>query len=82
MNTYLAIFDGEAPLDEITKEFGEANTYAFADNAVAVKAGFPKTADIRQRMCPNDDHVMIVFRLNGTYSGHYYGDFWTWMDPD
>ncbi len=81
MNTFIVIFDEAAPLDEIAKKFGDQNTYAFSDNTVAIKAPSPHTADIRTKMDAEDDLIMLVLKLNGTYSGHYYKRFWNWMSP-
>ncbi len=30
----------------------------------------------------DDEKVGIVFKLNGSYSGFYYSEFWDWLDED
>ena len=83
-NLYIAIFQN-AINDDTTKGIEVvSSTYKLSSNALLVESEVAKASVLSDLLEIGDDldppRIGVVFKLNGSYSGFYAKDLWSWLE--
>lgn len=81
MNTYIAIYEDELNNELLSEVFGDENVYHFSETSSAIQTLISTVSNITElaTKAVDGEPTVVVFKLNGSYSGRYYKEFWEWM---
>ena len=84
---FIAVFDGEVPpsVVERAQELDDVRVHELAANLLLVSVPDATSHSLVRMLMPEydlteDPGAVVVFKLNGSYTGYYHRSLWDWLD--
>ena len=85
MSLYVAVFDGPVAA-QIEAELGSsslvADTYRLSESVLLISSPSSAPGVLSGAIEMSDGRVGVVFKLNGSYQGHFYTSLWDWLSEN
>ena len=86
MHQFLVVFEEAIPSgvkERAETAFSAEGVFPLSENALLVRTATENPQALSDVFGLADDegaaHVGVIFRLNGSYYGHYYESLWDWL---
>ena len=84
---FMAVFKKSAPSDIVkrARKLEDGGAHKVAPNVLLINHPSSSSEDLLKKLVPDFDEnedptALVVFKLNGSYSGYYNKSLWNWLD--